>query len=498
MAPNFGWWTTNTAMPPLATVMVTVNADGSPPTTTTICDSERLSSFAVGGTRRWPGTSLYGGPNGARFDGDCKLVVGSWYPSADSPVQTYFTNNAVSFYIRRGTTASYPRFTQSPQVYTDPFNEAITYTGEDGQIRTRTVLLPYLANYFTDPAAKSLIAECTNTSMLTVPNTLTAMNYLTSTIRAVPVQQTLTSLSPGPNDTPGKTPRASESAQPLPSPAPALPAITSINAPEPESVPSIATGVGIPTTPIRQSSSETTSILDTSQARDHFVSKPLSNPSPMRALVIGTQTFIAGAPGDVIAGQTLSVPSSGNEVILGSATVALSDLPTVLPQQPGLQSPREVISFTTLSTGSALYHSPALVIGTQTLLPGSSITVNGKSVALPMTAAGQSQQGFRDALASIVVDGTTIPVAQLTNALTGVSVQSISLSGVVNQVTGSPTDGGIGNYIASGIMGVMSRQTSQANATQNVVGFTGSSAKNVVPTTSLIWLPIIFMLIFGT
>ncbi|KAF4619038.1 hypothetical protein G7Y89_g14807 [Cudoniella acicularis] len=103
-------------------------------------------------------------------------------------------------------------------------------------------------------------------------------------------------------------------------------------------------------------------------------------PNSASAFVIGTQTL---APGSIItaSGTTLSLALTGSKVVINGETSTLRPPPSLTTT--ALSAPYVTIDSSTYTLNS----KSDLVIASQTLLPGSAITVSGTTISLPTTGS---------------------------------------------------------------------------------------------------------------
>lgn len=106
-------------------------------------------------------------------------------------------------------------------------------------------------------------------------------------------------------------------------------------------------------------------------------------------IIIAGQTL---TPGSTItaAGHTIALPATGSAIIIDGTTSTLPTQTTTQAAQTGeLTIGTQTLPFTLLPSSSGI------LIGTQTLIPGSTITASGHTIALPSSGS------------SIIIDGTT-------------------------------------------------------------------------------------------
>lgn len=362
-----------------------------------------------------------------------------------------------------------------------------TFTLGDGSTRTSVLNdLPSFANYFTDAGVKSVVKQCSGLDLETVPNVLTAVNFLT---RTAVISATATKTSVPPTSTSSLVPGSN--------PHPPGPSETSSPPPE---------------TPNRQPETPTSS-TSAFDSQPSPVVPPVSPPKPPQ--VIGSSSLDIGNLVSII--QSLSAAPAQPPQIDQTPT---PEPPPILTQA----STQVVVPTRTLEQGtnvpqpSSANAIGAIVLGSQTLSHGSTITVDGHVVSIPSTTAdssggdglSQDQVPTGPTPSSnpvVVVDGSTIPVTALNTALPNIPVQV--------QGTSSDQQESLGDFIADGLGGIGgnnhasgvnsaqgvatgSRPTGTAGTTQGpagtisktngtVVGFTGATSRLQLGSRWLLW-----------
>lgn len=120
--------------------------------------------------------------------------------------------------------------------------------------------------------------------------------------------------------------------------------------------------------------------------------------------VIAGQTIVPGSDAVTVSGTTISVPSSGNNIVVNQATHTYGTVRSAEASNVILLG-SEPIAYTPLTGANG-----GIVVAGQTVAVGSTITISGHTIALP-------------AASSVVVDATTSPLllpsaAQATSLLT--------------------------------------------------------------------------------
>ncbi|KAI4138347.1 MAG: hypothetical protein LQ341_004715, partial [Variospora aurantia] len=175
-----------------------------------------------------------------------------------------------------------------------------------------------------------------------------------------------------------------------------------------------------------------------------------ANPAPV---IPGGLTLIPGGGAVTISGTVYSAPTEGAAIVLSSGNSASASLPTI----SGTARP-----------APGIMGLPALVLGSQTLVPGSAITVSGTVVSLPIaTASAGAEAGA----------GTEVVVGGNTQTLAGVSAPGVEISVGATVVSASfvqpaPSAG-------AGIVGGSS--SSSSNGTGTAVGGNNSSNEYTGP-----------------
>ena len=198
-----------------------------------------------------------------------------------------------------------------------------------------------------------------------------------------------------------------------------------------------------------------------------------TNPAPIgvlttangqTGLVVGSQAITPGAPAVTISGTTISLPSNGGVVVVNGATSF--SFPAVTPA-PSLVT----------KSGTTL-----LVVGSQTVLPGSSpVTVDGKTYSLAasgntLVVDGTSQ--YLIASQTLVAGGPAITVSGTVVSLEngGQSVVVGSSTEAIGSFVAGATSSGLGGAIVS--IGGFTSGGSGASATgYNGTTFTGAAAR---------------------
>ncbi|KAF2225203.1 hypothetical protein BDZ85DRAFT_317791 [Elsinoe ampelina] len=266
VGPAYGTWTTNPAIPPLATTHLTVYPPPSNVTETSVeCNTDVFKSY-------WTSMPAFGPYGYGLGNGSCSLTA-RILKIADSPgtiatgyvtAPSTYLDLGTNLYVRGGvsTTASdgspsclqsqYVSLSSRPPLYTGRiFPTNVTMTADFGST-TKTVStelvyrLPDLTDYYPGQAA---VEQCTLVKFDAVPNTFTAANYLTTVTTAriefSPIRQpdpVFAQPPPSPVTTSaiptGKQPRPATEKPPAADPArPAQPDITKL-------IPSITAIIG--------------------------------------------------------------------------------------------------------------------------------------------------------------------------------------------------------------------------------------------------------------
>jgi hypothetical protein len=163
----------------------------------------------------------------------------------------------------------------------------------------------------------------------------------------------------------------------------------------------------------------------------------LTTANGQTGLVIGSQTITPGAPAVTVSGTTVSLASSGDIVVVNGATSSLSPETTPAPS---------------LFTVSGATH---LVVGSQTILPGSSaVTVGGNTYSLApsgnaLVVDGTSQ--YLIASQTLVAGGPAITVSGTVVSLQsgGQSVVVGSSTEAISSFIAGSTSSGLGGAIVS-------------------------------------------------
>ncbi|PNS20486.1 Programmed cell death protein 6 [Sphaceloma murrayae] len=399
-------------------------------------------------------------------------------------------------------------------------------------------MMPSLRNYF--PELGTAVDLCQPVGFATSPNLLTRANYLTSTVLASAAQVTQpgpsSTLQPGPAPTPpnapatttpppATTPQPSRSqtrkpevgdpeetlvvpTMPEPSRAPNEPSANNPPAVDPgriisiiQNLPSQPNGLsGGSSTPSNNAANSPASPPSNNNANspasppnnaanspgsssNNAANSPASPAQP--ALVVSGSTLLPGFT-TTLNGHTISVPtaaallpgSSGSSpvVIIDGASVPVSDLPSALSAIPALRDANIVaVSLPASAQSGAL---PALVVGSQTLVPGSTATVAGHVISIPTVAAGQE--------AVVIVDGQRVSMSDVqgyvASAAPGVGAVRTTTTGVGSLV------GGLGSWIQAGLGKTVGSAATTGSATGAKASAGGSSggtggAAGVVPFT---------------
>ncbi|KAF2221490.1 hypothetical protein BDZ85DRAFT_265481 [Elsinoe ampelina] len=413
------------------------------------------------------------------------------------------------------------RFT-TEKYYTDTWSAALPQTGW---------ILPALTNYF--PELGTAIDQCQPVNYGTSPNTLTSANFMTSYVHATAGPTSLppseptdqpggTPQPPGPTPTttfgpispppipsfpstrPSRepvivvpeptfavpqrpnTPPPRESPDPTTRPAPVIespatrlepvPVLPASDSPAPSPDPSRIMSI-INNLPKQTIPSGNGDSAPTSEAGSSIPSN--AEPAPLLPAIIigGTVTLLPGTTatisGHEISVQTLPPPYGGGSaavpapvVVIDSSTIALADLDKVLATSlPELRSAGLVA--TTVSANDKV-SLPAVVIGgTRTLLPGSPpLTISGRVISIPTVAAGSSPSE-----AVVVVDGVTIPVANLNDYLS-TAAPELNDEVVATEIDPDETVGSVADWIMSAL------GKSGSGAVQTGGGQTGGRSRN--------------------
>ncbi|KAL8654437.1 MAG: hypothetical protein Q9210_001505 [Variospora velana] len=170
-----------------------------------------------------------------------------------------------------------------------------------------------------------------------------------------------------------------------------------------------------------------------------------ANPAPV---IPGGLTLIPGGGAITISGTVYSAPTEGAAIVISSSNSASESLPT--------------ISGTTRPAPGTM-GQPALVVGSQTLVPGSAITVSGTVVSLPVaTASAGAGAGAGN---EVVVGGSTQTFA-------AVSATGVEISAGATVVSASFVQPAVS--AGAGIVGGSSNGTGTAVGGNNSSnGFTG-------------------------
>jgi hypothetical protein len=146
------------------------------------------------------------------------------------------------------------------------------------------------------------------------------------------------------------------------------------------------------------------------------------------AVIIGSQTLAPGSAVTFSDGQRISVASGGAIIVNGY-------IPEPTPTGPSIV----VIDGSTITADS----SGGFVISSQTLYPGSAITVGGEIITLPSPAPTTFATGVipsQAPITNVVIAGETLtPGGQIT---VGIDVLSLEPSGTAVTVVGTVTIGG--------------------------------------------------------
>ncbi|TKX27495.1 hypothetical protein C1H76_0332 [Elsinoe australis] len=501
LRPAYAFWTTKPDNPPIGTVYITVDQNNNSTQTSKTCDRSLLSKYAVTSSvvnPDSPGPYIYGGALGGSFDEQCNFVA-SW--PGPPGTATFSDINQFYFFLPNivQLAGTLPPITGIPGIVsgtispaTDFYTDKIvrvtrTFTLGDGSTRTSVLNdLPSFANYFTDAGVKSVVKQCSGLDLETVPNVLTAVNFLT---RTAVISATATKTSVPPTSTSSLVPGSN--------PHPPGPSETSSPPPE---------------TPNRQPETPTSS-TSAFDSQPSPVVPPVSPPKPPQ--VIGSSSLDIGNLVSII--QSLSAAPAQPPQIDQTPT---PEPPPILTQA----STQVVVPTRTLEQGtnvpqpSSANAIGAIVLGSQTLSHGSTITVDGHVVSIPSTTAdssggdglSQDQVPTGPTPSSnpvVVVDGSTIPVTALNTALPNIPVQV--------QGTSSDQQESLGDFIADGLGGIGgnnhasgvnsaqgvatgSRPTGTAGTTQGpagtisktngtVVGFTGATSRLQLGSRWLLW-----------
>ncbi|KAG8627251.1 hypothetical protein KVT40_004734 [Elsinoe batatas] len=266
VGPAYGTWTTNPAIPPIATTHLTIYPPPSNVTETSVeCNTDVFKSY-------WTSMPAFGPYGYGLGNGSCSLTA-RILKIADSPgniatgyvtAPSTYLDLGTNLYVRGGvsTTGSdgspsclqsnYVSLSSRPPLYTGRiFPTNVTMTADFGST-TKTVYtelvyrLPDLTDYYPGQAA---VEQCTLVKFDAVPNTFTAANYLTTITTAriefspirqpdpVSAQPPPSPATPSPMPT-DKQPRPATEKPPAADPArPAQPDITKL-------IPSITAIIG--------------------------------------------------------------------------------------------------------------------------------------------------------------------------------------------------------------------------------------------------------------
>ena len=147
------------------------------------------------------------------------------------------------------------------------------------------------------------------------------------------------------------------------------------------------------------------------------IASHLITANPLGLYIIGSQTLTPGGPAITISGTRLSVAADGLSAIVGTSTSLL--LPLSLPFSGPTRNPPPLTIASHLITANA---AGLYIIGTQTLIPGSSGIVIPASAFPPKSVFTIGSQTFTANPTAFSIDGTEISAggAGVTIAGTGV------------------------------------------------------------------------------
>ncbi|KAL8686342.1 MAG: hypothetical protein Q9218_007172 [Villophora microphyllina] len=180
-------------------------------------------------------------------------------------------------------------------------------------------------------------------------------------------------------------------------------------------------------------------------------------------VVIAGTTLIAGASPIVVSGVTYSLPSASNPDSKPTA-VFVNGSPSPLPPTANTQSTK-------------VDWQPNLMIGSQTLIPGSAMTIDGQIVSLPAaTGAGE--------IDNVVVGGTTetlVVPSSGTGAAVGFTIGSAIVTAA--EGTSTPSASGASSKNGTGVSGA-SGSGAGGNATAYTgPGFANGASSSLFPET---------------
>jgi hypothetical protein len=148
--------------------------------------------------------------------------------------------------------------------------------------------------------------------------------------------------------------------------------------------------------------------------------------------VVGTETLKPGGPAVTIDGSTLSLASGGSIAIINGVTQTLANAP-LITAPPVLTVGDRIVSATVIGG------TTQLVLGGQTLAPGSALTVDGTTYSLPASGSGSvvivngatttlaaGQILAQQSATATVLDGTTAFIFNPSQTLTPGGILTIS------------------------------------------------------------------------
>ncbi|PSK51634.1 hypothetical protein B9Z65_2901 [Elsinoe australis] len=250
VGPAYGLWTTDNAIPPLATTHITVVEDSNITKTSIECNRAVFSSYWT----PYPTNGPYGyGLNNGTCGLEARILKvadkgQTGFPTGTVTAPYNYLDLGINLIVNGGVTTTVPggstscvsnqaiALTTRPPLYSGRiFPTNVTLTGNFGGGRTLSTQLvfklPELTDYYPDQAA---VEQCTLVKFDAVPNTLTNANYLTvtttvSSIMFQPILQPSAVVEPTEAPQPTRQPRPGTAQLPHANPAtPGSPDITKL------------------------------------------------------------------------------------------------------------------------------------------------------------------------------------------------------------------------------------------------------------------------------